>query len=239
MDGKQLRGPSSTRPVPFCLHITVMHLSILRKLLLSAGWLFMAGLAMLIAAIASRYLSLNPASYFDRQREVYSAHSIGLFAHIAGGVLALSLGPFQFVSRLRQGRWKRVHRWLGRIYLIAVLLSGFGGLYLVSIAYGGPLNQLGFGALDLFWLVSCFKAYQSIRGGDVQAHRRWMVRNYAATFGAVTLRLWLAGLTVAGFDFLRAYQLVAWLSWIPNLLVAECWLRFGPLIRDSEPSPKT
>ena len=66
-----------------------------------------------------------------------------------------------------------------------------------------------------------------------------MVRNYAATFGAVTLRLWLAGLTVAGFDFLRAYQIVAWLSWIPNLLVAECWLRFGHLIRDSEPSPET
>lgn len=61
--------------------------TILQKLLMVAGWLFLAGLALLIAVTDSRYLSLNPATYFDRQREVYSAHSIGLFAHIAGGVL--------------------------------------------------------------------------------------------------------------------------------------------------------
>ncbi|MEQ9003518.1 MAG: DUF2306 domain-containing protein, partial [Pseudomonadales bacterium] len=60
---------------------------------------------------------------------------------------------------------------------------------------------------------------------DIDGHRRWMVRNFALTFAAVTLRLELGLLTGAlGWSFDHAYLTVAWLCWVPNLVVAEWWL---------------
>ena len=48
-----------------------------------------------------------------------------------------------------------------------------------------------------------------------------MVRNFALTFAAVTLRLWLPGMVVGGVPMEIAYPIVAWLCWVPNLIVAE------------------
>ena len=48
-----------------------------------------------------------------------------------------------------------------------------------------------------------------------------MVRNFALTFAAVTLRLWLPASIVAGFPFELAYPVIAWLCWLPNLVAAE------------------
>jgi hypothetical protein len=48
-----------------------------------------------------------------------------------------------------------------------------------------------------------------------------MVRNYALTFAAVTLRLWLILFQVTEVEFIEAYISVAWLSWVPNLMIAE------------------
>jgi len=61
--------------------------------------------------------------------------------------------------------------------------------------------------------------------GDVVAHRRWMLRTFALTYAAVTLRLWLLALVPLLGDFPSAYMLVPFLCWVPNLLVAEWLLR--------------
>jgi hypothetical protein len=50
-----------------------------------------------------------------------------------------------------------------------------------------------------------------------------MTRNYALTFAGVTLRLWLILFQVAGLDFTFSYIAMAWISWIPNLILAE-WM---------------
>ncbi len=54
-----------------------------------------------------------------------------------------------------------------------------------------------------------------------------MVRNYAVTFSAVTLRLWLLLLIVFNSEVEAAYVTVAWLSWVPNLLIAELIIGSG------------
>jgi hypothetical protein len=64
-------------------------------------------------------------------------------------------------------------------------------------------------------------AYRHIRRKEIQPHRQWMIRNYALTFAAVTLRLWLLVFQVAGVALLEGYIAVAWLSWVPNLIAAE------------------
>ena len=76
--------------------------------------------------------------------------------------------------------------------------------------------------LALAWLFTTAMAYLKIRQRDIQAHRSWMIRSYAVTFAAVTLRIWLGILMGAlGWDFELAYQTVAWICWVPNLLVVQ------------------
>lgn len=156
-------------------------------------------------------------------KAVFEAHSIGIYTHIFASIVALVLGPFQFSRALRQ-KYTVVHRWSGRIYLLAgVLVGGAAGLYMAQFAYGGVVSRAGFTLLALGWLATGVMAYLAIRRRDVLNHRRWMIRNYALTFAAVTLRIYLGLFFAAGVKFEDFYPLVAWLCWVPNLLLAE-WL---------------
>lgn len=154
-------------------------------------------------------------------RAAFEAHRTGIYLHVFASAVALAFGPLQFWARLRAAR-PGLHRWIGRIYLgVGVLVGGLAGLFMAFHAFGGPVSRLGFGALALAWLYTGFRAYRAIRARDVTAHRRWMVRNFALAFAAVTLRLWLPASVAAGVAFELAYPAIAWLCWVPNLLVAE------------------
>ena len=143
--------------------------------------------------------------------------------HVLGGGSALMLGGAQFSTRLRT-RAPQLHRWSGRVYLVLVLLGGLGGAALALHAAGGVSARFGFMLLAVLWLTSGALAYRAIRAGDIVEHRRWMTRNFAMTFGAVTLRIELP-ILIGGFglSFDEAYPIVAWLAWVPNLIVAD-WI---------------
>lgn len=193
------------------------------RVLQSVGWAIILLLAILMFLLASRYLTLNPEVYFPEQRTVYEDHTLGIIVHIVGAMLATIIGPFQFLPRIRTTRYLNIHRWLGRTYLVGVLFGGIGGLYMATLAFGGLPTRLGFSILAILWLFSGFMAYKHIRNKEIESHRQWMIRNYALTFAAVTLRLWQAIFQVTGVDFVVGYTIVAWLCWIPNLLIAE-WI---------------
>ena len=145
-------------------------------------------------------------------------------AHFLGGGVALLVGGFQFSSRLRLAQ-PAVHRWIGRLYLLAIAVGGVGGLGIAAISHGGPPTHVGFGMLAVLWLYSGAAAYLAIRAGDLAAHRMWMIRNFALTFGAVTLRIELGTFTgLFGWSFDESYITVAWFAWVPNLIIAEWWI---------------
>lgn len=155
----------------------------------------------------------------------FREHSLGISLHVFASIFAIVLGPLQFSKRLRQSRLT-VHRWIGRLYLfIGVLIGGLSGLYMATLAYGGMAPRLGFTLLALAWLYSGYRAYTSIRQRRIEEHRRWMVRNYALTFAAVTLRIYLPLGMIAQLPFDIVYATVAWMCWIPNLFVVEWFLR--------------
>ena len=196
------------------------------------GWAVMLLLVTYVSLIVSRYLTMDPDVFFPEQRAIYFAHLTILIVHIVGAMLALMIGPFQFLPGIRRGRWLKVHRWLGRTYLLSVLFGGLSGLYMAFISYGGMVTHLGFGALAVFWLYSGYRAYRHIRHKEIEQHRQWMIRNYALSFAGVMLRVWMPLSGAVGIDFLPAYQAVAWLAWVPNLLVAEWIIRRGmPFVR--------
>ena len=168
------------------------------------------------------------ASYADQAGWVQAA----FYVHITAGGLALLLSPFQFVARLRE-RHPAVHRTTGRIALAAIVVGGCAGLLLAPHSLAGPIGTAGFGLLAVLWVAFAITAFRAIRLGDVATHRRWMVRTFALTYAAVTLRLELGlmialQISLAGVDgqtaFERAYLVVPFLCWVPNLLVAERYL---------------
>jgi Predicted membrane protein (DUF2306) len=87
-----------------------------RRIVKIAGWSVMALLALLVFLYAARYLTLNPLVYLENHRDVYVANVIPLTMHIAGAMVALLIGPFQFLPKIITWRYLNVHRWLGRIY---------------------------------------------------------------------------------------------------------------------------
>lgn len=133
-------------------------------------------------------------------------------------------GALQLNASIRE-KHLSFHRLLGRIYVGGVLFSGIAGLLLAINSVGGMSVQLGFALLAVSWLGVTACAYSVIRKGKVGAHKKWMIRSYALTLAGVTLRLYLGLSVVLGIKFPVAYPVLAWLCWIPNLILAEWYLR--------------
>ncbi|HWX80566.1 MAG TPA: DUF2306 domain-containing protein [Steroidobacteraceae bacterium] len=183
------------------------------------GWLLMTALGIAVAAYALGALAwplVRSPVIVARLRTV----PLPVVLHLIGGALAITLGALQLNSRIRRNHLA-VHRWLGRCYCLAVLVGGSAGLTLATMADGGLPSSIGFGTLGVLWIGSTATAYICIRRRRVDLHRTWMLRSYGLTFAAVTLRIWLPLSQVAGLPFLPSYQAIAWLCWVPNLVVVE------------------
>jgi len=148
---------------------------------------------------------------------------LAFYAHVGLAPVALMLLPFQFWQGLRQRR-PDLHRWLGRGYGLAILVSGLGGLVLAIGSTSGAVAALGFGLLALLWLGTTGRGIWLAMQGRIAEHRVWMIRSGALTFAAVTLRLYLPFLFATLGEEL-GYSLVAWACWVPNMLLAEWLLR--------------
>lgn len=187
-------------------------------------WIFSAVLAISIGLYPLMYLFIDMTSngLLSSKGDSLLSSSVyifGFYSHIFLGGLALLIGWVQFSKKWRTKRIE-LHRFIGKIYLLAVLASGLSGLYISFYATGGVYTKLGFALLAIAWLFTSTKAYTSIKNKKVTQHQKWMIRSYALTFAAVTLRIYLP-LLQQFLDFSEAYAIIAWLCWIPNLFIAE------------------
>ena len=148
--------------------------------------------------------------------------------HFLGGGIVLLAGASQFHAGLRK-KYTKLHRWLGRVYVAGVLIGGIAGFTLAFYSVGGLAAQAGFLVLAVCWLLSTGLAFRYILRRDIVAHQRWMIRSYALTLGAVTLRIYLPLFLMQGIPFEQAYPAIAWLAWVPNLIIAE-WVFVAALI---------
>lgn len=145
------------------------------------------------------------------------------FVHTLGGGLASLIGPFQFHKGLRGARPKW-HRWAGRVYLIAVGLASLAGVLLSPRSLAEDTFGIGFIALALAWFYTGWMAYTTARAGDFHAHRRWMIRNFALTYAAVTLRIQMPLMIALGMDPVLALNINGFSCWLPNLLFVEWYM---------------
>ncbi|MGW0788931.1 DUF2306 domain-containing protein [Streptomyces sp. NPDC002911] len=174
------------------------------------------------------------------------------YVHIISAGLALALGPWQFSRRIRVRR-RALHRWIGRVYLVGVALGSLSGLVMSVFNTAGMVGFFGFGSLSVLWGWTAWQAYKTIRARDIRSHQAWVIRNFALTYAAVTLRLWYGVLTGVQLPFMdsgdsvetimdNAYLPLGFLCWLPNLVVAEFMIRrrgLPALHLTTEPAPRT
>lgn len=180
-----------------------------------AVWVGMTYLALLVAGLSGTYILSDPSVFHPDFQAKFVAHLAAIRWHAVAGCVALVLGPFLFLP----GKG-RLHRTAGRVYLACVLISAATGVRMSLIANGGVFPQAQFTVLSLLWLCTGLMAYGTVRAGRIDEHRRWMVRNYALTWGTVATRVCLNGLPALGVPDEPLYQLVG-LPWIPCLVLAE------------------
>ena len=192
---------------------------------------FLNRIPWVIVSILSLIIGLYPVIYFLIERNfgllgnkspellenlVWNA---GFYGHIVLGGLALLSGWSQFSSGIRKRRVK-THRFLGKVYVFSVLISGICGLFISFYATGGVFASAGFFTLAVIWLFTTWMAYRSALNKQFNRHEYFMYFSFAACFAAVTLRIWLPLLMGVFEDFVFSYRIVAWLCWVPNLVVA-------------------
>ncbi|WP_420317441.1 DUF2306 domain-containing protein [Ekhidna sp.] len=148
---------------------------------------------------------------------------IAFHMHFIGGALALGLGWTQFLKNFRS-KYLQIHRRIGYLYVISIVLISFpGAFYMALYANGGFNNVVGFGMMALCWFTFTVLAFNRIKSGNINSHERWMIRSFAVTLGAVTLRIFMPLMIIAGVPEGEAYQTISWFCWVPNLFVAE-WI---------------
>jgi uncharacterized membrane protein len=196
-----------------------------RRPLPLAGMLLI-GLALAIWFLnrdATQYLTLKAANFTP----YYWPRRFGLLLHITGGFLALTVGLIQVWLGLT-GRTTRLHRNLGRLYLLGVVVGSAGAFYL-AVTFPpppAPLYASGLWVLGIAWVTTTSRAYLAVRRGDIAAHRAWMIRSYVVTFGFVTLRVIQSALMAFGIaNEDDSVSVAAWLCWTVPLALTEIFLR--------------
>ncbi len=158
-------------------------------------------------------------------QQLFELSPSAIALHLAGGIGAIAIGAFQLNSRLRS-RYLPAHRWLGRIYVASVMVGGIAGFVLATNSTGGLVTHYGFGLMAVCWVGSTLTAYRYVLVKNIAAHRDWMLRSYALTLAAVTLRIYLGLSQINGMDFISSYQAISWMCWVPNLIIVE-WFIIG------------
>jgi uncharacterized membrane protein len=132
------------------------------------------------------YLNLDPA----RSRVEITSISIqysALVIHIILAFIALVAGFIQFIDNIRQTKPK-LHRYIGRIYVVSILISGL--LAFVLFFYSENYTKaMSFLVLAILWLLTTWKANRKAVERKFTEHRIWMVRSFGITLVAVSARV--------------------------------------------------
>lgn len=200
------------------------------------AWLLFVVAIVFTVVLTYPYLSLDVDD--SRIAVPDGLHYFVLVVHIFTAAVALVLGPLQFLPGVRARR--RLHRTLGRVYLLGGVLPSAVAAVPVAVWSGRLVTQVGLSTAAVLWLVTGGLAYRAARRRDFVGHRAWMMRNYAFTFLAVTSRILVPVLLLAQIPFggaaagsigERAPSMIPigqTLGWIVNLIVVEGLIRRAP-----------
>lgn len=173
------------------------------------------------------YLTPDFTSGFlsDKEHFFYS-YSFFFYAHIIASPIVFFIGFYQLVNKKNS-----VHRFLGRLYVVLVVLfAAPGGLYMAQYAIGGIWSEVNFSIMAILWIIFTVLAAIKARQHNFKQHRTFMYRSFILTNSAILIRVF--AYFNNAFDILdtvNGYVLIAWLSWLPWLLIYEYKRSLRPL----------
>jgi uncharacterized membrane protein YozB (DUF420 family) len=206
---------------------------VLDRLIAGLG-VVMTLLGVILAINALRYANFSSNYGFLKLKQAAIATGWYLpayYSHVLVSAIILIVGFFQ-VSNISQ-RKLPLHRAFGKFYVFGILFfAAPGGLIMALFINRGPWVLLSFLCQVMLWFVFTALAYDRIRKRDLDAHRKWMLRSFALTCAAITLRVYVFIFSFqTDLAYPTAYATIAWMSWVPNLLMIEIYLRNRPHLR--------
>ena len=192
-----------------------------------AGIFFLLGVT--LAANALSYINFDPNYSFLKLKQ--SAIQTGwylpaYYSHVLIAGVILVIGFFQ-VSESFRNRYIKIHRVLGFIYVFGVLFfSAPGGMVMAFFINRGPMVLASFILQCSLWFYFTYVAFAEIRKRNIENHKAMMYRSFSLTLAAITLRVYIFFFSYE-YNLAQptAYATLAWLSWVPNLLIAEYIIR--------------
>ncbi|WP_462251309.1 DUF2306 domain-containing protein [Ferruginibacter sp.] len=168
----------------------------------------------------------NDAGFLQLKQEYIhiTEWRVAFFTHVFTSMLVLVAGFTQFSKKFLKQQ-PRLHRTVGYVYVINILMvTGPSGLLMSFYANGGTSSQLAFVLLSVLWIgFTAMALYKAIKK-DFKAHRIFMIRSFALTLSAITLRCWKVLLVnFTDIQPMDRYRIIAWLGWTLNLIIAE-WI---------------
>lgn len=175
------------------------------------------------------YTSLDEQYAFLKFKQEYlniTAWKIAFYIHVFTSIFCLLAGFTQF-SKFVLINYKKLHKLMGKIYVFNILIVNFSAALIMAYYANGFLpSKIAFFILDILWFWFTLKAFLEIKKGNIKKHKEYMIRSYALTFSAITLRTWKLVLSSTfTIDPVTLYMIDAWLGFVPNLLVAEFIIR--------------
>lgn len=160
---------------------------------------------------------LSKGFLIDKER-IFHWYRYFLYAHAIGAPIALLSGVFQFSFQT-----SKIHRQIGKVYILSVLLLAIPGALLMSFyAIGGLVSTVNFLAMTVLWGYFTYKAYEQIKTGNISAHRTFMTRSFILTNSAILIRvLSYFNHNYPIVEIETGYILIAILSWVPALFIFE------------------
>lgn len=159
--------------------------------------------------------------------------TLGIGLHFAAGGIILVLGCIQLMNKVRI-RYPKLHRWLGRVYVVASVLAAIGGLVFIALkgTIGGTVMNIGFALYGILMLVCAIETIRQARAKRLEAHRVWALRLFSLAIGSWLYRMdygfWLLLADGAGHtkDFHGWFdQVMSFFFYLPNLIVVELFVR--------------
>ncbi len=182
----------------------------------------------LLEGNTAQWNEVLPGLYDNRTQSA----TLGIGMHFAAGGIILILGCIQLISQIRE-RYPALHRWLGRVYVLAAILTAVGGLVFIFVkgTIGGTVMNIGFAGYGLLTLIAAIETFRHAWARRIERHRAWAIRLFALAIGSWLYRMdygfWFLFTDGLGhgkyfdgpFDYFMDF-----FFYLPNLLVAEVFI---------------
>ncbi len=205
----------------------------LKKILFT---LFLLITSILLFNISYLYIGFDKhVDFLQTKQFIYKLKSwkYSFYIHVFTGILIYISGGLQFLISYQ--KYPKLHRILGYLYVGFIFITFPAVLIMSFRANGGYIAQVSFVTQTLLWLLFTYLGLRAILKNTLITHKKFMIRSYALTLSAFTLRFlaFLIGMMKIDLHPNVKYIFIAYGSWIINLVIAEIIIKKSPFTFDN------